>query len=106
MKKRVIIPARYASTRLPAKLLIEIGGKAILQHTYERALSCQFDSVLIATDHPEIAALCRKMGADYVMTAEGHPSGTDRCAEAAALKDYADDDLILGLQGDEPLIPL
>lgn len=106
MKKRIIIPARYGSTRLPAKLLIEIGGKPILQHTYERALACDFDSILIATDHPEIAACCEKIGADYVMTSNAHPSGTDRCAEAAAMKGYADEDLILGLQGDEPLIPI
>ncbi len=106
MKKRIIIPARYASTRLPAKLLIEVAGKPILQHTYERALECNFDSILIATDHLEIAKLCDKIGADYVMTRKDHPSGTDRCSEAMEIKAYAEDDLILGLQGDEPLVPV
>jgi len=105
MKRRIIIPARYGSTRLPAKLLIEIAGKTILQHTYERALSCEFDSIVIATDHKKIAELCQKMGAPFCMTREDHLSGTDRAAEAMEIMDYSDDDIIVNLQGDEPLVP-
>lgn len=106
MARRIIIPARYGSTRLPAKLLIEIAGKPILQHTYERALLCDFDSVMIATDHPEIAALAERIGAPCCLTAEDHLSGTDRCAEAMELNQYADDDIIINVQGDEPLMPV
>ncbi|MCX7122377.1 MAG: 3-deoxy-manno-octulosonate cytidylyltransferase [Gammaproteobacteria bacterium] len=106
MAKRIIIPARYGSTRLPAKLLIPIAGKSILQHTYERALECGFDSVLIATDDERIAALAEGINAPYCMTDIEHTTGTDRCAEAMALKGYADDDIIINLQGDEPLIPV
>lgn len=106
MKRRIIIPARYASTRLPAKLLIEIAGKPLVQHTYERALACRFDSVLIATDHEDIADLCRKIGADFCMTSSNHPTGTDRSSEVMAKMGYADEDIILNLQGDEPLIPM
>lgn len=106
MKKRIIIPARYSSSRLPTKLLIEIAGKPVLQHTYEKALACKFDSVLIATDHADIAALCQKIGAEYCMTSETHPSGTDRCAEAMQMMSYSEQDIILNLQGDEPLMAM
>lgn len=106
MKKRIIIPARYGSTRLPAKLLIEVAGKSILQHTYERALACNFDSIVIATDRPEIAKLCEKIGAEYCMTSENHPTGTDRSSEAMEKMGYSDEDIILNLQADEPLIPV
>lgn len=103
--RRIIIPARYASTRLHAKLLIEIQGKPILQHTYERALSCRVDSVLIATDSLEIMKIAEKIGAPACMTREDHVSGSDRCAEAMLLQGYNDSDIIVNLQGDEPLIP-
>ncbi len=106
MAKRIIIPARYGSTRLPAKLLIPIAGKPILQHTYERALECGFDSVLIATDDERIADLAEKITAPYCMTDVEHPTGTDRCAQAMMLKGYAEEDIIINLQGDEPLIPV
>lgn len=106
MKKRIIIPARYGSTRLPAKLLIEIAGKTILQHTYERALACEFDSILIATDHKDIAKVCEKIGAPYCMTSSTHATGTDRSSEAMEKAGYNDEDIILNLQADEPLIPL
>ena len=106
MKKRIIIPARYGSTRLPAKLLIEVAGKAILHHTYERALACHFDSVLIATDHPDIVALCNKIGAPCCLTRESHINGTDRISEAMNQAGYSDEDVIVNLQGDEPLLPV
>lgn len=106
MKKRIVIPARYASTRLPAKLLIQVAGKPILQHTYERALSCNFDSILVATDHPEIAKLCERIGAPFCMTGTEHATGTDRSSEAMEKMGYSTDDIILNLQADEPLIPV
>ncbi len=106
MAKRIIIPARYASTRLKEKLLIEIRGKSILEHTFDRAMECGFDSVMIATDDARIMDLCKQFKAPCCMTDANHPSGTDRCAEAMILNGYADDDIILNLQGDEPLIPI
>lgn len=106
MRKRIIIPARYGSTRLPAKLLIKIAGKSILQHTYERALACNFDSVVIATDHPEIAEVCEAIHAPYCMTAAHHLTGTDRSSDAMEKMGYSVKDIILILQADEPLIPI
>lgn len=106
MAKRIIIPARYASTRLKEKLLIEIRGKSILEHTYDRAMECGFDSVMIATDDMRIMDLCHSFKAPCCMTDAHHPSGTDRCAEAMIHNGYADEDIILNLQGDEPLIPI
>ncbi len=104
-KKRVIIPARMKSSRLPGKPLLDIAGKPMIQWVYEKALDCQLDSVLIATDHQDIFDVCQNFGADVVLTSENHISGTDRLAEAVSQKNYADDDLIVNIQGDEPIIP-
>ncbi|MDC0535684.1 3-deoxy-manno-octulosonate cytidylyltransferase [Francisellaceae bacterium] len=104
-KKRVIIPARMKSTRLPGKPLLDIAGKPMIQWVYEKALDCGLDSVLIATDHKDIFDTCKRFGADVVLTSENHVSGTDRLAEAVSQKNYADDDLIVNIQGDEPIIP-
>lgn len=106
MKRRIIIPARYASTRLPGKMLLNIAGKPMLQHVYERACSAGFDSVLIATDDARIQSAASAFGAEVCLTASTHLSGTDRIAEAFQLMDYADEDVIVGLQGDEPLMPI
>jgi len=105
MARRIIIPARYGSTRLPEKLLLPIKGKPLILHTYERALACDFDSVVVATDDQRIVDVLDKIGAEVCMTREDHPSGTDRCAEAFTLLGYADDDIIVNMQGDEPLLP-
>ncbi|MDF2690553.1 MAG: kdsB [Gammaproteobacteria bacterium] len=106
MARRIIIPARFASSRLPKKMLADIAGKPMLQHTYELALRCNFDSVIIATDHQEIYDFAKSIGAEVCMTDIHHPSGTDRAAEVMRKFNYADDDIIINLQGDEPLIPI
>lgn len=106
MARRIIIPARYASSRLPAKPLVDIAGKPMIQHVYELALRCNFDSVAIATDDKRIYDAAQKLGATVCMTDPAHPSGTDRCAEVMEQLHYDDEDIIVGLQGDEPLIPV
>lgn len=102
---RVIIPARHASTRLPGKPLLEIGGKPMIQHVYERALESGAAEVVVATDDERIRSVALGFGAHVCMTATHHPSGTDRLAEVARLVGYADDQIIVNLQGDEPLMP-
>ena len=97
----IIIPARYASTRLPRKLLLAETGKPLIQHTYEAACKAKLPrSVTVACDHPEIFEAVRKFGGNVVMTDPNAPSGTDRIAEVAA--GMLDADIILNVQGDEP----
>ena len=105
MKFSVIIPARYASTRLPAKPLMDIAGKPMIQHVYERACQSNAARVVIATDHADIEAAAKKFGADVVMTSVHHESGTDRLHEVAQQLRFADEDIVVNVQGDEPLIP-
>ena len=106
MARRIIIPARFASSRLPQKLLLPICGKPVIQHVYEQAMRCGFDSVLIATDDERIARVATGFGAEVVMTKVEHPSGTDRLAEAFNKMHYHPEDIIVNIQGDEPLIPV
>lgn len=102
MKSLGIIPARYASTRFPAKPLVDIGGKTMIQRVYEQARKCQLDHVVVATDDERIASTVRSFGGEVVMTDTSHQSGTDRCAEVALnLPDY---EIIINIQGDEPFI--
>lgn len=101
----VVIPARFASTRLPGKMLADINGKPMLEHVYRRALESQAKRVLIATDHEEIFAAGKNFGADVIMTSPDHPSGTDRLQEVCAQCQLGDDDIVVNIQGDEPLIP-
>ena len=101
----IVIPARYASTRLPGKPLADIAGKPLVQHVYEQALRANADEVVIATDDERVAHAARNFGAQVAMTKLTHASGTDRLAEVAALRGYADDRIIVNLQGDEPLMP-
>lgn len=99
-----IIPARYASTRFPAKALADISGKPMVQHVYERAVrSSRLSRVVVATDHPLIYDAVAAFGGEAIMTREDHPSGTDRCYEAcvATGKQF---DYVLNIQGDEPFI--
>lgn len=105
MKFIVIIPARYASSRLPGKMLLDICGKPMLQHVYERALESGAASVYIATDDERIQSVAEDFGAEVILTADTHRSGTDRLAEAAKHLSCHEDDIIVNLQGDEPLMP-
>lgn len=98
----IIIPARYQSSRLPGKPLADIAGKPMIQHVYERASEVRgVDTVFVATDDTRIFKALQAFGGRSVMTSPNHPSGTDRIAEA--LK-HVDADIIINLQGDEPLI--
>jgi 3-deoxy-manno-octulosonate cytidylyltransferase (CMP-KDO synthetase) len=102
MRCAVIIPARYASSRLPGKPLLKSTGKYLIQHVYEQALRARRpDEVIVATDDPRIVAAVEGFGGKVVMTSRRHPSGTDRVAEVA--RDL-DAEIIINLQGDEPLI--
>jgi len=100
----IVIPARYASSRLPGKPLLEIAGKTMLQHTYERACSSDADKVLIATDDKKILNSARLYTDDVVLTSKDHQSGTDRLAEVVNLQEWDDETIIVNVQGDEPLI--
>ena len=101
----VIIPARYGSTRLPGKPLLDIGGKPMLQHVYEQALQSAADRVVVATDDSRIADACTGFGAEAFLTLPGHPSGTDRIEEVSRALALADDAIVVNVQADEPLIP-
>jgi 3-deoxy-manno-octulosonate cytidylyltransferase (CMP-KDO synthetase) len=100
----VIIPARLASTRLPNKPLADLGGKPMVVRVAERAALSGAARVVVATDHPDIAAACILHGVRVQMTRADHPSGTDRIAEAAAALHLPPDAVIVNVQGDEPLI--
>lgn len=101
----VVIPARFGSSRLPGKPLLDIAGKPMVIRVYERAVRSGAASVLIATDDARIADAAERAGAPWVMTSPDHPSGTDRLQEVAALRGWADDEIVVNVQGDEPLIP-
>lgn len=104
MKVLCIIPARYASTRLPGKPLSMIAGKPMIQHVYERACQAQLpNEVVVATDNELVEKAVLDFGGKAVMTSPDHPSGTDRLAEVALM--YPDVDVIVNVQGDEPMIP-
>lgn len=105
MSFRILIPARYDSCRLPGKVLLPIAGKPMLEHVYRRACESGADGVAIATDDERVAEAASAFGADVVMTAREHASGTDRLAEAARKLGYANEDVVVNLQGDEPMMP-
>jgi len=105
MSFKIIIPARYASTRLPGKPLLDIAGKPMIQHVYERATESEASDVIIATDDERIQQTANSFGAKVCMTKPNHPSGTDRLAEVAAHYQFADNDIIINVQGDEPCLP-
>ena len=100
----VVIPARFASSRLPGKPLADIAGKPMVQHVYERALSSDARRVIIATDDERIMAVAKSFGAEVCMTLSGHPSGTDRLQEVATIYNMDSNDIIVNVQADEPLI--
>ena len=102
---RVVIPARFGSTRLPGKLLQAIAGKPMLQWVHEVGIASGAAAVIIATDDERILNAAREFGARVCMTLLTHPSGTDRIAEVAAAAGWNDDDIVVNLQGDEPMMP-
>jgi 3-deoxy-manno-octulosonate cytidylyltransferase (CMP-KDO synthetase) len=102
---RVVIPARYASTRLPGKALMSIGGKPMVQWVYDRSCASGADEVLIATDDLLIVSAGHSFGAEVIMTAATHTSGTDRIAEVARMRGWPESAIVVNVQGDEPLIP-
>jgi 3-deoxy-manno-octulosonate cytidylyltransferase (CMP-KDO synthetase) len=104
MKKIGIIPARYGSTRFPGKPLVQIFGKPMIQHVYERVSESLLDEVVVATDNEDIFQCVQQFGGKVVMTSPEHPSGTDRCGEAAQLIGAEYSDIIINIQGDEPFI--
>jgi 3-deoxy-manno-octulosonate cytidylyltransferase (CMP-KDO synthetase) len=101
----VIIPARFASTRLPGKPLLEINGRPLIQWVWQSAVASGAASVLVATDDERIRSAAAAFGADCVMTSPDHVSGTDRIAETVRRKGFAADDIVVNLQGDEPMMP-
>jgi 3-deoxy-manno-octulosonate cytidylyltransferase (CMP-KDO synthetase) len=101
----VFIPARYASTRLPGKPLLDIAGKPLIQRVHERACAAGAERVVIATDDERIRAAAEAFGARVCMTAASHVSGTDRIAEAAETLGVADETIIVNVQSDEPQVP-
>jgi len=100
----VIIPARYSSSRLPGKPLVDIGGKPMIQRVYELAEKSKADEVYIATDHNEIIDCCLSFGAKALMTNSQHPSGTDRIAETSELLNLSPETAVINVQGDEPFL--
>ncbi|HZF31278.1 MAG TPA: 3-deoxy-manno-octulosonate cytidylyltransferase [Gammaproteobacteria bacterium] len=99
-----VIPARYASTRLPGKPLKEIAGKPMIEWVYRQTAESGASAVIVATDDERIAAACRGFGAPVELTSAEHASGTDRIAELARRFQWPDDQIVVNVQGDEPLI--
>lgn len=102
---KIVIPARYASTRLPGKALLDIHGKPMIQHVYERAIEAGASDVVIATDNAEIYAAAESFAAPVCMTRADHVSGTERLAEVVEQYGWQDDVAVVNVQGDEPMIP-
>lgn len=102
----IVIPARFGSTRLPGKALADIHGKPMIWWVWHRACQSSAASVIVATDHPEIATIMQSAGAQVAMTRDDHPSGTDRLAEVADQQQWNDDTVVVNLQGDEPMMPV
>jgi len=104
MKFKVVIPARFASTRLPGKPLADIHGKPMVVRVVELALKSGAEEVWVATDHAQVAEAVTAAGYNVLMTALEHASGTDRLAEVAHQLKWADDTIVVNVQGDEPLL--
>ncbi len=105
MSFTVVIPARYQSSRLPGKPLVDIGGKPMIQWVYEQSLKSGAERVIIATDDERIEAKAKEFGALVCMTSDQHESGTERLAEVVEKMAIVRDQIIVNVQGDEPLIP-
>ena len=105
IRYQIIIPSRYASTRLPGKPLLEIAGKPLIQHVYEAARASLAERIIIATDDERIRNSAMAVGAEVILTSSHHNSGTDRLAEVVAFMNESDDSIIVNLQGDEIGMP-
>jgi 3-deoxy-manno-octulosonate cytidylyltransferase (CMP-KDO synthetase) len=105
MSFTVVIPARHGSTRLPGKPLLDIAGKTMVQRVWEQACKSSAGEVVIATDDTRIFELAQQFGASACMTSPDHPSGTDRLQEVATQFGWDDEQIVVNVQGDEPLIP-
>ena len=105
MRFNVVIPARFASTRLPGKPLLDIAGKPMIEHVWLQALKSDAAEVIIATDHADIEKTALAFGAKVCMTSSEHESGTDRLQEVLEKMGWDDEQVIVNVQGDEPLIP-
>ncbi len=102
---RVAIPARFASTRLPGKVLAPIAGRPMIEHVYRLAVRSGALEVVVATDDERVRAACVAFGAEVELTSRDHPSGTDRIAEIARRRGWTDDSIVVNVQADEPLLP-
>ncbi len=100
----VVLPARFASSRLPGKPLADIAGKPMIVRVAERASQSGADEIIVATDHEGVRAAASAAGFEALMTRADHPTGTDRIAEVAAIRGWADDRIVVNVQGDEPRI--
>ncbi|WP_020210365.1 3-deoxy-manno-octulosonate cytidylyltransferase [Gilvimarinus chinensis] len=105
MSYLVVIPARFGSSRLPGKPLADIAGRPMIEHVYQAASKSSASRVLVATDDARVAEAVESFGGEVVMTRDDHVSGTDRLQEVAAKLNLADDEIVVNVQGDEPLIP-
>nr|WP_312822376.1 3-deoxy-manno-octulosonate cytidylyltransferase [Acinetobacter oleivorans] len=104
--KHIVIPARFSSSRLPGKPLLLIHGRPMILRVVDQAQKVEgFDDLCVATDDERIAEICRSDGIDVVLTSPDHPSGTDRLSEVARIKGWDSNDIIVNVQGDEPLLP-
>jgi 3-deoxy-manno-octulosonate cytidylyltransferase (CMP-KDO synthetase) len=105
MKTHIVIPARFNSSRLPGKPLLEINGRSMIFHVYQVALAAKADTICVATDDERVYDEVNSFGGSVIMTDINHQSGTDRLAEVASILKFDDDDIVINLQGDEPLLP-
>lgn len=105
MTFKVVIPARFASSRLPGKPLLDIAGQPMIWHVYQKALASGAQQVVLATDDQRIADAAVAFGAEVCMTSDTHQSGTDRIEEVARQLGWSDETVVVNLQGDEPLMP-
>ena len=105
MSFRIVIPARYGATRLPAKPLRKLAGKPVIEHVYQQAKKTSAQTIIVATDDERIKETCEGFGAEVCMTSPEHSNATDRLAEVARKYQWKDEEIIVNFQGDEPLMP-
>lgn len=105
MSFRIVIPARYESTRLPGKVLRPLAGVTLIEHVYRRGCESGADTVIIATDSDQVRDAAEAFGAEVCMTASSHESGTDRIHEVVTKLGWGTDEIVVNLQGDEPSMP-